>query len=589
MKKRAVKLLSLILTVCSLFLCVPIFAVAEPATNPGISLSTASGGPGDEVTVDISISGNPGVAYLKLKIDYDEDLSVVKAENKGVLSGTFTTSKTTAVKPYVLQWMGADDSSVDGVIASVTFRISENASVGVKAITVTVDECYNAAFDDVTFEVMNGSVTVSGADDPGNDPASPQISLSSETVKLGENVTLDIDLSGNPGIAYLKLKVNYDDTALALVGTSNSGVLSGTFTTSKTATVKPYVLQWMGADNSTDSGTVATVTFTALREGTTNVTVTVDECYNAEFDDVDITTSPSTVEVTVPGEGPACFASLNLSDNVDIKIYVDGVSSDAERNDYVEYSVDGGKTYSKSYFDEEHFVENGKYGFTVASFSANQLTREVLFRICDDSGCEIKTLSYSVKEYCDYQLENSTEDDMKTLCGALMAYGFFAQLRFPETASEPINITDYASAVSDVAAVTTGELPGYTAIANCASPVTGATASLSLESSTKLNFYLKGVDRVGGITLLVGGMQWSDYKVESVSTADGTLKCCIKINGLNTVDLTKQVMLIAGGTIIQYSPMAYIDYSIRNNTEDINVCKALFLYVKAAKSYFNVS
>lgn len=301
--KHTVRVISLIVAICCLLSYVPVNAITIPTiADPEIVLSSVSGEAGNEVTVDISLSGNPGVAYLKLKVNYDTDLSIVKAENKGVLAGTFTTSKTTTVKPYILQWMGADDSSGNGVIATVTFKIADNASVGEKSITVTVDECYNAEFDDVTFDVANGSITVSDADDPGTDPgvepASPQIAIPSETVTCGENVTLNVNLSDNPGIAYLKLKVDYDHTALTLVSASNLGVLSGTFTTSKTTTVKPYVLQWMGADNSTNNGTIATITFTALKEGATTVSITVDECYNEEFDDVAITASNATVTIS---------------------------------------------------------------------------------------------------------------------------------------------------------------------------------------------------------------------------------------------------------------------------------------------------
>ena len=88
-----------------------------------------------------------------MKVDYHSDLSIVKVENKGILSGTFTTSKTTTVKPYILQWMGADDSFNNGIIATVKFKISDSAPIGEKTITVTIDECYNSDFDDVFMAV----------------------------------------------------------------------------------------------------------------------------------------------------------------------------------------------------------------------------------------------------------------------------------------------------------------------------------------------------------------------------------------------------------------------------------------------------
>ncbi|MBQ6262483.1 MAG: hypothetical protein IJK58_03115 [Clostridia bacterium] len=397
-------------------------------------------------------------------------------------------------------------------------------------------------------------------------------------VEVGETITVTVSLSdteeSTSGAIELGISDGLEVVSGEMLGThpmksfdirTLMGVVGGSFTASSF------------------DGEFASITVRVLEDAPQIMTVTVK---------LNPSGAEQTVEVTLnedkPNEGPTCTASLSLNENVDIKIYVDGVTSEMTSGGYyVEYSTDGWENYSEAAFDEEHLDESGKYVFMVASFSANQFTKEVLFRICDGDKKEVKNLSSSVKEYCDYQRENSSDERLKTLCGALMAYGFFAQLRFPGTASELIGVSDYAIAISNVAAVSSRDLPAYTASAYCSAPVTGASASLSLESETKLNFYLKGVDSIDGITLLVGGLPWSDYKISSIETPNGDSKCCIRINGLNTVDLTKSVMLIYRGTVVNYSPVAYMDYAIKNNTYEINVCKALFLYVKAAQDYFN--
>ena len=143
-----------------LLILIPSMNVFE-ASGASISAETAVGKPGDQVSVNVSISGNPGIAYLKLKIGYDAtQLTLKGAQNAGVLSGTFTTSKTIDINPYVLQWMGAENSSGNGVIATLTFQIASNASAGDKAISVSVAECYNENYDDVTLSASNGKVTV---------------------------------------------------------------------------------------------------------------------------------------------------------------------------------------------------------------------------------------------------------------------------------------------------------------------------------------------------------------------------------------------------------------------------------------------
>ena len=187
MKKPALKLLSLIVVLCCLLLSFPV--AATEAETPSISLFSVSGYRGDELSVYVSISDNPGIAYLKLQIDYDPALSIVNAENSGNLLGTFTASETTSAKPYVLQWLSAEDSLNNGVIATVTFKISEDASYGEKPISVAVAECYNSAFEDVDFSVYNGTVTVFPTDVP-NDVMSEKVSFSDSSyqfVTFGNN------------------------------------------------------------------------------------------------------------------------------------------------------------------------------------------------------------------------------------------------------------------------------------------------------------------------------------------------------------------------------------------------------------------
>lgn len=152
------RIMAVLLVIFMLLPSIPVFAVS----GSSVSVGTASGQPGDQVSVTVSVSGNPGIAYLKLRIGYDaSQLTLTGVTNSGLLSGTFTTSKTTDINPYVLQWMGAENATGNGVAATLTFQIASNASAGDKAISVTVDECYNESFDDVTLSPSDGKVTIS--------------------------------------------------------------------------------------------------------------------------------------------------------------------------------------------------------------------------------------------------------------------------------------------------------------------------------------------------------------------------------------------------------------------------------------------
>ena len=55
-----------------------------------------------------------------------------------------------------------EDSTANGVLATLTFTVKENADSGKSAITLTYDpdEVYNIDMTNITFAVKNGSVTI---------------------------------------------------------------------------------------------------------------------------------------------------------------------------------------------------------------------------------------------------------------------------------------------------------------------------------------------------------------------------------------------------------------------------------------------
>lgn len=127
---------------------------------PQIVIENVTATAGETVSISVYLENNPGVAYAKFKVDYSDELTLVSAEDQSVLSGTFTTSKTVDVKPYVLQWMGADNSTENGCFVILTFYVAEDAEDGIYDITMICSEAYNAAYEDVTFAITNASVTV---------------------------------------------------------------------------------------------------------------------------------------------------------------------------------------------------------------------------------------------------------------------------------------------------------------------------------------------------------------------------------------------------------------------------------------------
>ena len=154
------KIGSFLLAICMAFtMLLPVLPVW--AANPEISFAEVTGKPGEEVTVDVLMSGNPGLAYLKIKVGYDpNELKLLSVTNNGILGGMFTPSQTIDVNPQVLQWMAAGNSYDNGAIATLKFKISETATEGSKTLTLLFEECYNQDLDDVVFSVVPGTIQV---------------------------------------------------------------------------------------------------------------------------------------------------------------------------------------------------------------------------------------------------------------------------------------------------------------------------------------------------------------------------------------------------------------------------------------------
>lgn len=156
------KIIGALLALCMVLTMLPAVAIADEPAQLAIEAITCK--PGEEITVNVTVSGNPGITYLKVKVEYNSDaLTLKQAQNSGLLDGSFTASKAITTNPYVLTWTGTEDSGGNGVIAALTFAVAENAG-GTQTITLAAEECYNEDFDDVEFTIVDGSVTIGGGD-----------------------------------------------------------------------------------------------------------------------------------------------------------------------------------------------------------------------------------------------------------------------------------------------------------------------------------------------------------------------------------------------------------------------------------------
>lgn len=136
-----------------------------------LSFDTVSGTVGSTVEVPLRISENPGVIATRLSVSYDADtLTLVGVEDGGIL-GEYTFGKELSANPYVLMWengLATEDYTASGILATLTFRIHDDAVAGTAAVSLNYDpdEIYNVDLDNVGFSKIAGGVTITEKPQP---------------------------------------------------------------------------------------------------------------------------------------------------------------------------------------------------------------------------------------------------------------------------------------------------------------------------------------------------------------------------------------------------------------------------------------
>ena len=131
---------------------------------------------------------------------------------------------------------------------------------------------------------------------------SAAVSVGSASGKAGDTVTVDVNLTENPGVIAMNLNVNYDEKQLELVGVNNSGVLNG-FNSPSTYGGGSYTLNWedgLSTTNNNGTGTVATLTF-KLKEDCDKANVSVSgKGHDADVNTVSVSGGSGTITNTTP-------------------------------------------------------------------------------------------------------------------------------------------------------------------------------------------------------------------------------------------------------------------------------------------------
>ena len=164
------KKISLILAVLLIFsmFTVSVFA-AETATA---TISSADAKAGDEIVLTVTLKNSPGISGAQFYIGYDSNvMSYVSTTARD--SRFFTTaSPTEAANPVKLVFasLSLTDATGDIVVADIKFKVSDNATAGEYAVSLSTVEAYNGNI--VATPVVDESATVTiGEENASTEPS----------------------------------------------------------------------------------------------------------------------------------------------------------------------------------------------------------------------------------------------------------------------------------------------------------------------------------------------------------------------------------------------------------------------------------
>ena len=136
-----------------------------PSDVPQIVVESKTTSAGSTVAVNISIANNPGFVTMGIQVAYDSNLTLLSVSDTGLIPGQMFSTE--IENPQPLYWANPTataDCTVNGKIATLTFKVADNAEEGEYHIRVSYDydnyDIYNQSGEAVQFATVNGTLTV---------------------------------------------------------------------------------------------------------------------------------------------------------------------------------------------------------------------------------------------------------------------------------------------------------------------------------------------------------------------------------------------------------------------------------------------
>jgi len=137
-------------------------------TTPIFAIENVYASASDTVTVNVHVKNNPGILGMLLNVNVDDSIMTLVGAEKGNVIPSLTLTPPgglAKVSPYTLVFDGidiTDEDKADGVMLTLTFKVSDNAAAGVYNITLSYVEgdIFDANINILNFDIINGVMVV---------------------------------------------------------------------------------------------------------------------------------------------------------------------------------------------------------------------------------------------------------------------------------------------------------------------------------------------------------------------------------------------------------------------------------------------
>ncbi len=272
--------------------------------------------------------------------------------------------------------------------------------------------------------------------------------------------------------------------------------------------------------------------------------------------------------------------NLVLSDNIDAEI---DFTLEGNVEDY---------TVSYSFLGQIHDVElTGKdVAIKVDDIFAFQMSDQIIVNVYHKEVL-VDTISYSVKSYCKYQIENSSNENLVKLCKATLNYGAAAQSYFNGRSynggSYQIDMENLANAGVETTLIDVEKPTNEkTCVGDLGGKVTDVKYTLVVGSNVSMKFYIYTNEDLDLANVQIG---CTPAKAVTELKKESTGKYSVKVEGIKAAELGTDftVTITEGGNTmtITCSPYAYAASKWDANNSLANLCKKLVTYGEAARTY----